>query len=149
MNRRKFIRHSCVACVSGTALAIFSSSCISNRYIQGELKKDGLEIDAREFEITNAGKKTYRPYIIVRNDALQFPVCVYRFAGNEYSAVWMQCTHQGAELQVAGDRLQCSAHGSEFDNKGTVKSGPAQRNLRNFPVTVINDQSIFIDLRAI
>ena len=48
----------------------------------------------------------------------------------------MQCTHQGAELQASGDMLQCPAHGSEFNNKGTVTNGPADTDLRTFPVTV-------------
>jgi Rieske Fe-S protein len=58
----------------------------------------------------------------------------------------MRCTHQGTELQASGDVLQCSAHGSEFNNRGQVRSGPASTNLRTFPV-VINQDEIFIDLR--
>lgn len=50
----------------------------------------------------------------------------------------MQCTHQGAELQVFGDKLQCPAHGSEFSNKGSLENGPADRNLRNFPIIIDN-----------
>jgi len=58
----------------------------------------------------------------------------------------MRCTHQGAELQASGDVLQCAAHGSEFNNRGMVRNGPAISNLRTFPVTVSQDQ-VFIDLR--
>lgn len=39
---------------------------------------------------------------------------------NKYHALWTGCTHQGTELQVFGDRLQCPAHGSEFANTGAV-----------------------------
>jgi len=46
-----------------------------------------------------------------------------------------------------GDQLHCPAHGSEFDNKGTVTQGPASYNLRAFPVEASQDK-IFIDLRA-
>jgi len=42
--------------------------------------------------------------------------------------------------------LQCAAHGSEFNNRGMVRNGPAISNLRTFPVTVNQDQ-VFIDLR--
>jgi len=52
----------------------------------------------------------------------------------------MRCPHQGEELQVFGDRLECPAHGSEFNNKGIVQNGPADSNLRTFPVTIINNQ---------
>ena len=57
----------------------------------------------------------------------------------------MQCTHQGAELQVYGDRLQCPAHGSEFNSKGLVTNGPAMSPLKSFLVEVQN-QSLKIKL---
>jgi Rieske Fe-S protein len=148
MDRRKFIKNTCTACISATALAGALSSCTATKYISGTLGKDGLTVDVDEFVTRQNGKQSYRSYIIIRNEALQYPVCVYRLNDKEYSALWMSCTHQGTELQVSGDYLQCTAHGSEFDNKGTVKNGPADRNLRNFPVTISGNQ-IFIDLRAI
>ena len=148
MDRRDFIKNSCTACLTATVIGTAISSCTATRYISGTLGKDGLFVDTNEFVTKQNGKPVYRSFIIVRNDALQYPVCVYRFNDNEYSALWMRCTHQGTELQASGDRLQCTAHGSEFDNKGSVKTGPADRSLRNFPVTVSNNQ-LFIDMRAI
>ena len=148
MDRRKFIMNSCAACLSATALAGLLSSCQATRYISGALGKDSITVSADEFIIKQNNKTGFRSFLIVRNDALQYPICVYRFNENEYSALWMRCTHQGTELQASGDRLQCPAHGSEFDNKGVVKTGPADKALRSFPVTVSNNQ-IFIDLRAI
>jgi Rieske Fe-S protein len=148
MDRRKFIKESCAVCVSAAAITGLISSCSSTRYISGKLGKDGLTIDKNEFVSKQRNKKGYLPFIIVRNEALLYPVCIYRFSENNYSALWMRCTHQGTELQASGDRLQCPAHGSEFDNQGTVKTGPADKALRSFPVTVSNNQ-IFIDLRAI
>ena len=148
MDRRKFIMNSCAACLSATALAGLLSSCQATRYISGALGKDSITVSADEFIIKQNNKTGFRSFLIVRNDALQYPICVYRFNENEYSALWMRCTHQGTELQASGDRLQCPAHGSEFNNKGVVKTGPADKALRSFPVTVSNNQ-IFIDLRAI
>ncbi|MGL5946635.1 MAG: ubiquinol-cytochrome c reductase iron-sulfur subunit, partial [Sediminibacterium sp.] len=98
---------------------------------------------------TKAGnEKHYKKYVVVQNDILQYPICVYRINENEYTALWMQCTHQGAELQVFGDKLQCPAHGSEFTNSGTVQGGPADRKLRTFPVT-IEANKLKISLKAI
>jgi Rieske Fe-S protein len=148
MNRKDFIINSCAACLSATALSGLLSSCKSTQYISGRLNKDGVLLDANEFKIMSKGKTSYRSFVVVRNEALQYPVCVYRFSENEYSALWMRCTHQGTELQASGDRLQCTAHGSEFDNRGQVKNGPADKSLRSFPVTLSNNQ-LFIDLRAI
>jgi len=148
MDRREFIKNSCTACLSATVIGTAISSCTATRYISGTLGNDGLFVDANEFVTKQNGKPVYRSFIIVRNDVLQYPVCVYRFNENEYSALWMRCTHQGTELQASGDRLQCTAHGSEFDNRGSVKTGPADRSLRSFPVSVSNNQ-LFIDMRAI
>jgi Rieske Fe-S protein len=148
MDRREFLKNSCTACLSATLLTSMLTSCASTKYINGAMGKDGITIDIDEFASRQNGNTTYRSFIIVRNEALQYPVCVYRVDENNYSALWMSCTHQGAELQASGDRLQCPAHGSEFDNKGNVKTGPADRSLRSFPVTVTNNQ-LFIDLRAV
>ena len=103
-------------------------------------------MDAKEFVLNEKGK--YRLYVVVRNDSLLFPICVYRFSDNDYSAIWMQCAHQGAELNAAGDYLQCPAHGSEYDNRGKMTNGPADKDLRTFPVTIDNNQ-LFIDLRKV
>ena len=148
MERREFVRNSCLVCFSAVGIASILSSCLSTRYITGVLGKDGLTVDTSEFITKQKGKAGYRSFLIVRNEALQYPICVYRFSENDYAALWMRCTHQGAELQASGDRLQCPAHGSEFTNMGRVSNGPADKDLRSFPVTVSNNQ-LFIDLRAI
>lgn len=146
MQRREFIKNSCSACLSMSVLSTFIVGCVGTKYIPGKLGKDGLFLSKDDFTVKQKGGTAYSSFIIIRNDALQFPVCVYRFNDNEYSALWMKCTHQGAELQASGDVLQCAAHGSEFNSRGQVKNGPASVNLRTFPVTVTNNE-IFIDLR--
>lgn len=145
MNRKEFILKSCSACIGASALT-FLSSCAATKFASGKLTKDGILVDTKEFALKEKDK--YRLYIVVRNDSLLFPICVYRFTDTDYSAVWMQCAHQGAELNVAGDYLQCPAHGSEYDNRGRVTNGPADRDLRTFPVTINNNQ-LFIDLRKV
>ena len=144
MNRKDFILKSCTACVGASSVAALLSSCAATKFAIGKLVKDGITIDAKDFVLKEKNK--YRLYIVVRNEELSYPICVYRFSDTDYSAVWMQCAHQGAELNVAGDYLQCPAHGSEYDNRGRVTSGPADRDLRTFPVTINNNQ-LFIDLR--
>lgn len=146
MDRRNFIRRSCVACLSISALSVAVSSCATLTNTTGKLIKDGLMLTHDDFKLKDKGSSAYRSFLIVRNEGLKYPICVYRFSNSEYSALWMKCTHQGAELQASGDYLQCPAHGSEFNNKGQVTNGPADTGLRTFPVTV-NNNEIFIDLR--
>lgn len=146
MNRRNFIVHSCTACLSIAVLPALMTSCTSTRYITGNIERDGLKVNKSEFKITGKGSKAYLSFIIIRNDAFKYPICVYRFNEQDYTALWMRCTHQGTELQASGDFLQCPAHGSEFNNKGQVTNGPADNNLRTFPVIVSNNE-LFIDMR--
>ena len=146
MERRDFILKTCTACLSVTVFSSLVSSCSPTQYVSGKLDKDGIIISKDDFKVKQKGGIAYSSFIIVRNDALKFPICVYRLNEEEYSALWMKCTHQGAELQAYGDKLHCSAHGSEFDNKGQINTGPAISNLRTFPVTTTNNE-IFIDLR--
>lgn len=146
MNRKEFLVKSCAACIGVTALSTMVSSCAATQFANGKLTKDGILIDVNEFALKDKDK--YRLYIVVRNEELLFPICVYRFSDTDYAALWMQCAHQGAELNVAGDYLQCPAHGSEYSNRGKVTNGPADRDLRTFPVTLNNNQ-IFIDLRKV
>ena len=123
------------------------SGCQSTYYTSGTVEPNGISVLKSEFTYLKKDRPTNRAFIIVRNNAMEFPIYVYRFSDTEYSAMLMKCSHQGNELQASGDHLTCSAHGSEFNNKGAVVQGPADKNLRTFNVTTKEDK-IFIDLRA-
>ena len=146
MNRRDFLVNTCGTCLAMTGLSASVSSCNATRYLTGSLGTDGITINKDDFKINKQGKTAYRSFVIVRNEALQYPICIYRFDEDNYTALWMRCSHQGTELQASGDFLQCPAHGSEFNNHGKVTNGPADQDLRNFPVSVMNNE-LFIDLR--
>ncbi|GGB21945.1 Rieske (2Fe-2S) protein [Puia dinghuensis] len=137
MKRIEFIKTCGFACMGGALFTSLLEGCSSTKMIPGKLTNTGLTIPASAFALKD-GK--YRNYVVVQNDQLRNPICLYRFQEDQYSAVLMRCTHQGAELQVFGDRLQCPAHGSEFSNRGVVQNGPADTNLRTFPVTIQNNQ---------
>ena len=48
---------------------------------------------------------------------LSFRFVYFVLIDRQFTAIWMECSHQGTRLQVYGDVLQCPAHGSEFSNK--------------------------------
>lgn len=146
MDRREFTRR-CLLCVGATAIVPLLTECQSTYYTTGTLESNGIAVQKSEFRYLKKEQEMIRPYIIVRNDSMQFPIYLYRFSDTEYSAVLMKCTHQGNELSASGDHLTCSAHGSEFSNRGKLAQGPAEKNLRTFPVTADSDR-IFIDLRT-
>lgn len=137
----------CGLCLVG--MPEWLAGCAGTRYLNVPIEGDSLVVlkelfltdrtsltgTPRAGEADNTEKK-YLKYVVVHNDKLEYPVCVYRFSEDEYKALLMKCTHQGTELQVFGDRLQCPAHGSEFNNTGEVQNGPADTALRTFPVSV-------------
>jgi Rieske Fe-S protein len=136
MDRKAFLKSCGFACAGGGVMAVLLQSCGASKTITGTIKEDNLLVATADFE-TRAEKNTYfKKYIILNNDTLKYPICLYRFDAQNYAALWLSCPHQGAELQVFGDKLQCPAHGSEFDNKGVITNGPADKNLRSFPVTI-------------
>lgn len=147
MKRKDFIKNCGYACLAGLGIPTLLESCSSLQILSGEISDDNLVVPISDFLI-KSNKKQFKRYIIVTNDLLKFPICIYRFNENTYSALWMECTHLGAELQVFGDKLQCPAHGSEFNNKGIMQNGPADTNLRTFAIVVETNQ-LKISLKAI
>lgn len=148
MHRKDFIKSCGFACLGSAAIGTILQGCTSSKIIGGNISGDELIIPVSDFETSAGNEKHFKKYIVLQNEILQYPICVYRHNENEYSALWMRCTHQGAELQVFGDKLQCPAHGSEFGNKGDVQNGPAENKLRTFPVTIVQNQ-LKISLKAI
>lgn len=140
MDRRDFMRSCGYACLSGMAVTTILQSCATTKIVSGSIEQSELVVDLADFEQVKKKQSSFRKYLIVRNDSLQFPLGIYRFSETEYTALYLKCTHQGAELQVFGDKIQCPAHGSEFSNRGVVESGPATEKLREFAVRIDNKQ---------
>lgn len=139
MNRKEFIQLCGLACIGGSVLTPILLGCSSSSMLNGEISGSDIIVPLDSFTIPGS-PTSYRESVVVYNKQLEYPICVYRFSENKYSALWMRCTHQGAELQVFGDRLECPAHGSAFTETGAVLNGPATEALRSFPVTVENTQ---------
>jgi Rieske Fe-S protein len=146
MDRRKFIATSCLSCISGGLLLALEGCSTASKLIMADIAGSDMIVPLSEFKQKKGSKKEFRQYLVVQNDLLKYPICIYRFSDTQYQALWMRCTHQGTELQVFGDKMQCPAHGSEFNNLGEVVNGPAAIPLRTFPVT-ISDQQLKISLK--
>lgn len=147
MERKDFIKTCGFVCVAGLGITVLLQGCTTARVVSGKIVEDDLLIAVSDFENQKGSDSDYKKYLVVRNDILQYPICVYRHSANVYTALWMSCTHQGTELQVFGAKLQCPAHGSEFSDTGDVQNGPADRSLRTFPVSIKNNM-LTISLKA-
>lgn len=144
MNRKEFIQSCGMACLSSFGLTAFLQSCASaNYYAKNSINEKKIKINKTEF--IEHDKNTFRKYILIKNDALQFPICLFKLGDQEYSAVYMECSHRSCELHNQGSFLQCPCHGSEFSNKGIVQNPPAEQNLKTFQTTT-DHESIFIHL---
>ena len=147
MDRKAFIKTCGLTCLGGGLLSAIMEGCAGTKMVSGRIDGSDLVVRLQDFATGKGAAAGFKQYLIVHNDQLQFPICVYRHSAEEYSALWMRCPHQGAELQAFGDKLVCPAHGSEFSNTGIVKSGPADSNLRVFPCVAGQDQ-LTLSLKA-
>lgn len=146
MKRRDFIRTSCLSCIGGSALTIALQGCSSAYYAQQvALKENNLVIKKTEFIEIKKEKQSMRNVIVAKYEKLGFPIAIFRLEEDQYSAIYLECTHQGNEVQPHGNYLVCEGHGSEFDNKGKVTQGPAEKALRTFVVTT-DRENIYINL---
>ena len=132
--------------MGGLGLSILLQGCASpNYFAQHTVQPYGITISKTEFDSMKKDVRVKRPYVLVKNNKLEFPICVYRFNETEYSALYLKCTHQGCEIQPQGDFLVCPCHGSEYSSQGKVINPPADKDLRKFLV-MANENSITIQL---
>lgn len=145
MDRTRFLKACSFGCIGIIGGTTFLGSCAGTKFIDGQLSGSFVQMPVNAFEVIKKEEIKFRKYVVVQHPELSYPISVYRFSQSDYVALLMRCTHQGTELQVFGDRLQCPAHGSEFSNHGAVRNGPADMPLRNFPV-IVEKEILKIDL---
>lgn len=145
MERRDFIKKCGVVGASCLGLSVVLNSCTSVRYITGVVENNKVKVGKSEFVIKKENKTSYRKYIIMRINSSAFPIAIYRYAESDYKAMSLRCPHQSYELNVSGDLISCSAHGSEFTNKGEVALGPADQPLDSFPINM-DTNNIYLSL---
>jgi cytochrome b6-f complex iron-sulfur subunit len=56
------------------------------------------------------------------------------------------CTHLGCILETTENGFQCPCHGSRFNDKGQVLSGPAPRSLAYYRVDVAPNGQLLVDM---
>lgn len=132
-------------CVAGSAILTSLQNCSSTQSINVTHSDNQLTVPMTAFATEKHGEVKYKHVIVVRHEKLDFPIAVYRTNATEYRAFMLRCTHQGSELNVYGDLISCSAHGSEFDNRGNVTQGPAEQRLKQYTMRATSD-NLYISL---
>lgn len=105
----------------------------------------------RQFFPRRAGEKR----MIAVGDPQRFPVDTYTFLEDHnlyvyrdhegIRAVSAVCTHLGCILEKSTDGFSCPCHGSCYNEKGEVLSGPAPTDLAWYEVSRTADGRIVID----
>lgn len=145
MERKTFIKTCGIACLGSVVAGSVLVSCSGYHYVSALAGKDTLSFNLSEFSVIKDGVEKKRAYVLVRNEGMDFPICVYRLKDGGYSAVRMECTHSSCELVPHGEYLICPCHGSEFSNLGHVQNPPAEADLITYNVS-LNNETITIHL---
>lgn len=143
MDRKEFIKQCGFVCLGGATISVLAQSCSSVKTISSPVHDNQMQVALSAF--STKAKDHYKRYVVARNEQLNYPIVIYRSAEGDYTALLLRCSHQYNELNVNGELLTCPAHGSEFDSKGNVVTGPADAQLRSFPITKDNE-NLYIQL---
>jgi Rieske Fe-S protein len=145
MDRKEFLKICGFSCLGVIGLSGIMQSCGTTHYAVSNVQGNRLVVSKKEFEITEGNTTRYRNYIVSKVEGINYPIIIYKNLNDNYTALLLRCSHQGAELNVNGDILTCSAHGSEFGKNGNVIQGPAEQQLTSFKVQT-DVQNIYIQL---
>jgi Rieske Fe-S protein len=139
MDRRKFIKNSCVLCIGTAGLGIVATSCGTTSSIFKTTVENGLlTIPLSEFATKN--------FVLVRTPSVPYDIFTYKKSDTEFIALLMKCSHRDAAVQYTSGGLVCNEHGSKFSYEGKVVKEPATDPLTKFPIT-INQSSIIIQIK--
>lgn len=134
MQRREFIKSSCITCASlvgVSALASLLQSCATLPTLKTDSKENIISISEKSF-LENQN------ILIIKNPQLEFDILLVKKKDNTYNAIYMQCSHQSQPLSATKSGLFCASHGSAFDLEGNVTVQPATEALKNFKTEVNN-----------
>lgn len=146
MNRKEFLKVCSLTCIGGTGLSALMQGCASSNYFaKHSVESNRISINKSEFEIVKKDQIIKRSYVLVKNNQLEFPICIYKLNETEFTALYLKCTHQGCEVQPQGNFLVCPCHGSEYSNQGKVINPPAEHDLTKYRVSVVGE-SIVVQL---
>lgn len=107
-----------------TLAVLFASGALLRRYLTPRtIQRRQVLLSVAKADIPSQGALVYREARVV-----------LMHANGAYYALSLVCTHLGCTLNVTGEQIACPCHGSEFDQRGRVLKGPADRPLRRLRV---------------
>jgi Rieske Fe-S protein len=141
MDRRDFIKNSCVYCIGAMAIGVAVTELASCTNIPIYKSATNKEIPV---PLTSFAQSKI---VIVRPDHNEFDILLVKKSDTEYLALLMKCTHRDNPLNATKDGLYCPAHGSRFDLNGDVLQEPATRPLKRY-ATSLDQNNVIINLNS-
>ncbi len=135
MQRREFIKTSCLGCVSilgASSLLSMLNSCTPLASIKTTINNNIITIPENTF-IEN------QQLLVVKNIKLDFDILLVKKKDNTYNALYMKCSHQTQPLTATKSGLFCPSHGSSFNLDGDVTMQPATQALQKFKTEIKNN----------
>lgn len=136
-SRREFLKNSrnaaFLACGVGVT-SLLLESCGSVRYAPYGVNESLLTLAKSEFG--------NRSFVLVDFPKLLAPLYVKKVSEDEYRAFLMLCTHKQCTVLANGAVMSCPCHGAEYSSLGKVLQGPAQDDLKEYPVEILGDNLI-------
>ena len=137
LERRDFLKTGCRACLMG-AVALTMGNLLeacgtTSKAFSADMNNNQVQVPLTLFAASD--------FQIISPKHFEYEIAV-RKKDNQYEALLMQCTHQSNQLVRTGSGFLCSLHGSQFDENGNVKKGPAERPLTHLHTEVVQDHLI-------
>ena len=127
MDRRKFIKSSCLLCTAGIAgTSVIVESCVKPASPQGPSVNFTIDLTQPGYAALNtSGGSIVSHNVVVVN------------SGGTYKAVAQACTHQGCAVVYSsgGNDFICNCHGGVYDINGNVTAGPPPAPLKTYSVS--------------
>jgi Rieske Fe-S protein len=139
MERREFVRISCLLCVAigGVVTLAELEACASAPALETEMRDKAVALPLAQF--------TGGEIQIVRPKNFGFDIAVRKLSDGTFAAFILRCTHASNQLEYDGSFFRCSLHGSTFSLDGTVARGPASKPLQSL-TTRVEGPNVIIQL---
>lgn len=136
MDRRDFVKQSCLACMAiGAGMLVGSlSSCATVPVYKTAVSANKVSVPESLFEQTN--------FQVVQPKDLFYNIALRKESNGTYTALLLRCTHADNQLMSTGNGFKCNLHGSTFDKEGHVTQGPAERPLTKYKTEVVSGNII-------
>ncbi|MGB2868348.1 MAG: Rieske (2Fe-2S) protein [Bacteroidota bacterium] len=134
MERREFLKTSCLACLGAQAAATgLVTGCSSLPIYRTSVAENEITVPMSLFAEGD--------FHLIRTDNFDFQIALRKQDGR-FTAILLRCTHAENPVTPSGHGFACSLHGSTFDANGIVTRGPASLPLVKLPTVEYPDKVV-------